>query len=76
MERELILSSYQRQKTNRWKTRDRRKRKELQKKRRNCERKDGESCNTAATNDSWKGKEQSADVCIWSSCSLNGSVAN
>lgn len=70
MERELILSSYQRQKTNRWKTRDRRKRKELQKK------KDGESCNMAATNDSWKGKEQSADVCIWSSCSLNGSVAN
>lgn len=76
MERELILSSYQRQKTNRWKKRDRRKRKELQKKRRNCERKDGESCNMAATNDSWKGKEQSADVCIWSSCSLNGSVAN
>lgn len=32
MERELILSSYQRQKTNRWKKRDRRKRKDLQKK--------------------------------------------
>lgn len=39
-------------------------------------KKGGKSCNWAAKNDSWKEKGESADVCICSSCSLNGSVAN
>lgn len=68
MEREPILSSYQREKGGKRGIGRR------GNKYRKCEslRKRGE----LQKNDSWKEKEESADVCVWSSCSLNGSVAN
>lgn len=78
MERETVLSSFQREKE-RWTRMDRKERKEIQKEEESVrvrEKEGGKSSNGAATNDSWKEKEESADVCIWSSCSLNGSVAN
>lgn len=39
-------------------------------------KKGGEQCNMAETHGIWKGKEQNADVCICSSCLLDGYVAN